>query len=351
MNILVGLLLALVGGGIQGAFFFPMKYMKKWRWENGWFIFSLVGCLILPVLLAFSTTPHLLSVYEAAGWKSVGQVFCCGLCWGVGAVLFGLGADFLGMTLGITIITGINVCFGALLPIVFLESGSVTLSAGLVLGAALALTVAGVIVISLAGRRREKEFAGAVAAAAATPAAKVPFRIGLIVCIVAGLLCPAFNFAVAFGKPISQEVSKLAAVAVYNRGNALTLLFFLGGWVVNTAYCVYLFRKNGSAANFLKFSPIMNTLRGVMMSVLFVAGAVIYTIAATTYIPTIGPVVGWPVFLSATIIVSNLLGVASGEWKGVSRGTFGWLYGGVALLIASVVLASLSNLFMGGTSV
>jgi hypothetical protein len=41
-----------------------------------------------------------------------------------------------------------------------------------------------------------------------------------------------------------------------------------------------------------------------------------------------------------------LLGVFSGEWKGVSRRAYGWLYGGVALLILAVVLAGLSNLFL-----
>jgi L-rhamnose-H+ transport protein len=71
----------------------------------------------------------------------------------------------------------------------------------------------------------------------------------------------------------------------------------------------------------------------------------VYTVAATVYIPKIGPVVGWPVFLSATIVVSTLLGVVSGEWKGVSRRTFVRLYGGIALLIVAVALASLSNVF------
>ena len=59
-----------------------------------------------------------------------------------------------------------------------------------------------------------------------------------------------------------------------------------------------------------------------------------------------GAVVGWPVFMGATILVANLLGVISGEWKGASSRAYGWLYGGVALLILAVTLASLSNLFL-----
>ena len=125
----------------------------------------------------------------------------------------------------------------------------------------------------------------------------------------------------------------------------MLLLFFFGGWVVNTLYCCYLFRKNGSAKSFFKCSPVSNSFKGILMSVLFVAGALLYTIAVTIYVPNIGTIVGWPVFLSATIIVSNLLGVVSGEWRGVGRRAFIWLYSGVALLIVAVTLASLSNVF------
>ena len=136
MNTGIGLLLALVGGGIQGAFFFPMKYMKNWRWENGWFLFSLFGCLVFPAVLAFLATPDLAAVYRAAGLKTAGLVFFFGLCWGVGAVLYGLGVNYLGMAMGVTIITGINVCLGTMLPALCLSPGTLTLPAGLTLSGA-----------------------------------------------------------------------------------------------------------------------------------------------------------------------------------------------------------------------
>ena len=72
-------------------------------------------------------------------------------------VLFGLGAEYLGMSLGVSIITGINVCLGAVLPILFLSRDQFTVKAGLVLAAALAVMVAGVAVISRAGILREHE--------------------------------------------------------------------------------------------------------------------------------------------------------------------------------------------------
>jgi len=343
-TIIFGLLLAFLGGGIQGAFVFPMKFMKNSRWENGWFWFSLICCLIIPVVMAFATTPNLGGIYQAAGMKSLSLVFLFGLGWGVGVVLFGLGAEYLGMSLGVSIITGINVCLGAVLPILFLSRDQFTLKAGLVLAAALAVMVAGVAVISRAGILREQERgAGADVKAGG---AKVPFKIGLLICIVAGIFCPSTNFAVFFGQPITEEVKKLGTVAAYNVGYAMLLPWFIGGWIVNTAYCLHLLRKNKSFGNFSADGGGGNIFKAFIMSALFMVGMVLYIIATSLYLTGgAGAVVGWPIFMGATITASTLLGVFSGEWRGVSRRALGWLYGGVALLILAVVLASLSNFF------
>jgi L-rhamnose-H+ transport protein len=347
MDTLIGLVLAFAGGAIQGAFVFPMKFMKNCRWENGWFLFSLVCCLIFPTALAFGTTPRLLEIYSAAGWNTVGLVFLFGLGWGVGVVLFGLGAEFLGMALGIALITAINVCLGALFPILFLSASQFTTTAGVVLGAGLLVMVAGVAVISQAGRLRQQQRGGTAAGAS-----KVPFKVGLLVCIVAGFFCPSTNFAVFFGQPITEAVKQLGTVAPYNVGHAQMLPFFLGGWLVNTAYCLYLLRKHESFANFSASGSFSNVAKAVVMAVLFVGGMVLYVVATSLYLSGgSGAVVGWPVFMGATILISNLLGVFSGEWKGVGRRVYGWLYGGVALLILAVVLASLSNLFVVKTAI
>jgi L-rhamnose-H+ transport protein len=344
MSTAIGLLLAFVGGAIQGTFFLPMKYMKGWRWENGWFVFTLSCCLVLPALLAFGTTPGLLDVYRAAGLQTVGLVLLFGMGWGLGAVLYGLGVNLLGMALGIVVITGINTCLGTLFPILFLEEKQFTARAAMVLGAGLLLMVAGVAVISRAGRLRAEEQKRRDESG--TPASGTSFRVGLMVCIVSGILCPSANFAVFFGEPITKAVRGLGVVAPYHLGHALMLPFFLGGWVINTAYCAYLFKKNGSLSNFVKTRPASNSLKGLAMGVLFVLGMVLYYIANANYIPNIGPIVGWPVFLAATMLCSNVIGVLSGEWRGCRTITFAWLQGGFALLVLAVVLAGLSNVFV-----
>ena len=38
-----GLILLLVAGGMDGSFALPMKYVRGWKWEHTWPIWSLLG--------------------------------------------------------------------------------------------------------------------------------------------------------------------------------------------------------------------------------------------------------------------------------------------------------------------
>ena len=338
MNLFIGLVLAVMGGAIQGAFVYPQKFMKNWKYENGWFVFTVMCCLVLPLVLAFATTPDLMEIYRNTPSQTMWLVFLSGMAWGVGVILFGLGADFLGMALGIAIITALNAAFGTLLPLFLLPSEeSLSTTAVLVLIAGLLVLIGGVIQVAKAGKIRDKE---------TTVARKVSFRVGLIVCIVAAIFCPATNFAVFFGKPITESVIALGTVAPYNVGYAQLLPYFIGGFIVNTIYCVYLFVRNKSFKVYAaKEGRGRNFMLGTSMALLFIVGMAFYTIANASFIPAAGAVIGWPLFMAATIIAGQVLGLSSGEWKGVDRKAFRELYIGIALLIVAIIIVSLSNLF------
>lgn len=341
-SLAIGLLLAMLGGGLQGAFVLPMKYMKKWEWENGWLIFTIVCCVIFPAICAFALIPNVTEIYSETSMGVMHAVFWFGAGWGVGNILFGLGAKFLGMALGIALITGINCVLGTLFPILFLESGQFTAQAGMWLGAGLVILVVGVIIVSSAGALRDKELKGGEATEA--DKSNVPFIVGFIVCVAAGIFCPMMNFSVHFGKPITQAVEALGdAVARPNVGYAQLLPALLGGCLAQFVYCGYLFNKNKSFKNYFVPGTGVNWLLSVAMAFFWFAGMAIYVLAASSFIPDIGSIVGWPLFLSCTIIVSNVLGILTKEWKGVSGKAFVRMYSGIACLIVAIILASIST--------
>ena len=110
--------------------------------------------------------------------------------------------------------------------------------------------------------------------------------------------------------------------------------------------CAYLFKKNNSFKKYSTPATVSNYLKAGAMAFFWFGGMAVYVLASALYLGKVGPIVGWPLFLSATIIVSNILGVLTREWKGVSSKAFMRMYGGIVLLIIAIVLASLSNKYL-----
>jgi L-rhamnose-H+ transport protein len=80
------------------------------------------------------------------------------------------------------------------------------------------------------------------------------------------------------------------------------------------------------------------------MGALWFASIAIYG-AAAAHMADLGPVLGWPLFMSAIILTSNVWGLAVGEWKGAARASLITMFAGLAgLIIGFCALAWSSRL-------
>src|SRR5258707_12522838 len=96
-NASTGFLLLVVAGVLNASFALPMKFTRRWAWENTWAVWSALALLLMPLTAAVITVPQLSHVYAQAGTRSVALVAACGLGWGNAEVLFGLAVDFIGI--------------------------------------------------------------------------------------------------------------------------------------------------------------------------------------------------------------------------------------------------------------
>ena len=64
---------------------------------------------------------------------------------------------------------------------------------------------------------------------------------------------------------------------------------------------------------------------------------------ASVKLGDLGPVIAWPLFLSAVVIASTIAGVATGEWKRNSRRAMTWMWAGVACLVVAMGLLASIN--------
>src|SRR5689334_10439376 len=112
MSLAVGLLLVLAAGVLQGSFVLPMTLTRQWKWEHNWATFSLLGMLVFNWLIASQVLPNLGQAYRQTPSGDLLVLLLFGALWGVGAILFGMGMDRLGMALGYPIIMGLILSLG-----------------------------------------------------------------------------------------------------------------------------------------------------------------------------------------------------------------------------------------------
>jgi len=58
-----GFLLLVVAGVLTPLFALPMKFTRRWAWENTWPVWSVLALLLLPLIAAVITVPQLSHVY------------------------------------------------------------------------------------------------------------------------------------------------------------------------------------------------------------------------------------------------------------------------------------------------
>jgi L-rhamnose-H+ transport protein len=332
-----GIALALLGGALNGSFPAPMKRMSGWRWENSWLIFSLIGLILMPWVAALATVPHLTNVYHQTSWPVLVKVCVYGFAWGVGNVLVGVGISRVGMALGLSMILGITSSFGSLLPLAVLHPEQMFTHRGLGLIAGTLVMIVGLVFLSIAGRRRERE-----QSSGQSSSVRSGFAVGLIICILSGIFSSMFNFAFVFGDKLKQNALDSGASSAM-AGNAIWAVAVLAGFVANGAYCVYLLNKNHTWGVFLnREGGAGYWLGGALMGGLWFGGVFIYGMGAAS-LGVLGGMIGWPLFMTMAIVAGTFWGFVSGEWKGSSRTSYGYALTGIGILFLAIAVIAWGN--------
>ncbi|MGO9242303.1 MAG: L-rhamnose/proton symporter RhaT [Bryobacteraceae bacterium] len=332
---LTGTLLAVIGGLIHGSFAVPMKGIeKRWAWENIWLVYSVVGLICLPILLAVATVPALGGVYSgASGWLLV-QIAIYGAGWGIGSTLFGLGISRVGMALGFAVILGMTSCLGSLIPMLALHPEDINTPKGHILLIGLSIVLAGIILCARAGALRDRDHSATRAAGA-----QGAFAAGFVICLLSGVLSPMLNFGFVFGAPVQTAAAQHGAAAGME-ANAIWVPALAGGFVINAGYAIYrLFRNKTWGRYMAAGTPAWFWIGSALMGVLWFGGISTYGMGAAIMGP-LGGVIAWPVFMSTVIVTANINGWLSGEWKGAQRSSVALSWAGLALLIVAIVVVA-----------
>ena len=320
-----GFVLLVVAGIMNASFTLPMKFTRRWAWENTWAVWSGLALLLMPLIATVITVPQLSHVYAQAGTRSVVLVAACGMGWGIAQVLFGLAVDSIGIALTFAIVLGLSAAIGCLVPFLRLQSDKMLTPAGLGLIGGVLLVMIGVGICARAGMVREQ-------------AQMNRSSRGILMAVISGVGAAAMNFGVAFGGPVVEAAAVHGANPAW-RMNAVWLPLMTAGAVPNLLYCAYLMRSKRTSANFSVNGTGHYWLLASVMATFWFASTLMYGVA-TLKLGVLGPVYGWPFLMSLIVIVSSAIGILAGEWNNAMKSAVGLQFAGVGVLTAAVIVLS-----------
>jgi L-rhamnose-H+ transport protein len=332
----MGAVFVLLAAIVNAGFALPMKWMRQWSWENVWFVWSAFSLIAFPLLAAYLTVPQLFAGYGEVATGVIARVVVYGFAWGIAQVLFGLSVARIGMALTFSIVLGTSAAVGTLLPFIRLHSELLFTTVGGFIFAGVFFVACGMVFCALAGFRRERE-----ADTSSGSRRTGSFRTGLIIASVSGLCASFMNIGISFAGPLLAMAMRHGARPYWSL-NAVWLPLLIGGAVPNLAYCVYLLIKHHSVAKFGHTGTSSYWWFCALMSVFWFGSSLAYGVASY-YLGSLGPIVGWPVFMSLIVICASVLGWISGEWRTSTRRPLQLHIAGIALLVLALFLLSRVN--------
>src|SRR5271163_2463455 len=325
------ILLVLCAAIMNAAYALPMKLNKKWEWEHSWFAFSVLGVAVVPTLIALLTVPGLWSTYTAVSGGTLAAMVLFGASWGVSLVFFGLALTRLGLAITFAVCLGTSAAVGALTPLIAQHADQVMTRQGGLIFLGVVVIIVGVALCGLAGKHRE------AALQQASTTVRHGFWGGYLLAFVSGILGSMLNLGLAYGGSI-QRAAQNNGASVAMMSNAVWLPCLYAGFLPGAIYCYYLMRKRRSL-NLLRLPGTWYYwLVGASMGLLWFGSIILYSIS-TVKMGALGPVIGWPLFLAAIVILSAVLGVATGEWTNTgAKPLRAMVYGVICLVLAISIL-------------
>jgi L-rhamnose-H+ transport protein len=323
-----GFLLILIAAVMNGAYAIPMKLMSRWKWENIWLVWTLLSLWVLPLALELAAVPHPIQAYSTTPWTSLAVMGVMGVLWGAGVLLLGMSFPLVGVAVRAAVALGCSAAVGTLLPILFADA-PIRRSTGLTILLGAVVVVLGVGVCGFAGRARERLLETGVIAQQGSIK-------GFLFASVGGTLAAALNLAFVSGAKIVASVeaqrpsTPLASIAVW-------MPVLLAGGIPGTLYSLSLLIKNRSASLYRQNGTSGYWLLVVVMAGLWLGSIVVYG-DGVARIGALGPVVGWPVFMSGAVIASAVWGTLFGEWKNSGTTAKAAMTVGVFCLIVAIVI-------------
>jgi L-rhamnose-H+ transport protein len=290
-------------------------------------VHATIAMIISPVSWALITIPDLFHVIASAPSQAIYLALFFGSLWGIGSIIFGVSVPYIGLSLTMGIVMGLAASAGSFIPFFQMDKDGYNPSFPYVLSG-VAIMLIGVAITAKAGINKGLTLNGGTNSAG--------FTKGIIIAVACGLLSAFLNIGFANAASIAHLVEVSGAIT-RNSILAAWVVVLFGANIMNAGYAVFLLFKNNSWSSFSIFNSKKAYSWSIIAGFCWFAALGIYGQGATL-MGEMDPVIGWPILLGPSLIISNIWAYKTGEWKGAEKAFKLLLIGLLILILASVVL-------------
>jgi L-rhamnose-H+ transport protein len=333
-ELVIGFAILLFGAMCGGSFGLPSKFVSKnLPWENLWGPFFLFATLLLPLVAGPVLITGLFGIYQTVGLSGLLLPFVFGILWGLGSMTLGLSFAFIGLSLAYAINYGGQIIVGSIGPMLIHSPDTFKTTSGMVILAGVAVCLVGVVLCGRAGILKAATECGH-----SCPQGKKNGLPGLMLALASGILCACWAIAFSYANAIGETAGG-APYAVTDWRNSLpaTFLILFGGFFSSCAYCVFKLCKNKTWGHFKSPGAVAALGIALAMAVLHDAAVGLFGFGASK-LGDLGVSVGYTVFMAFAIIVGNLNGFLTGEWRNAGKPAIRWICAGIAVLVVAVCI-------------
>ena len=331
MELFLPFLLLIFASFFQGTFGLGMKYMNPMSWESWWVVHVLVAMILFPMIWAIIAIPDLFEIISNSPKDAIYLAMLFGFLWGIGGIMFGVSVPYIGLSLTMGIVMGLAGSAGSLIPLFQIENATSQPSFPYIIGGLL-ISLIGVAITAKAGIERDKLLS--------TDNKSSNIVKGILIAVTCGLLSSLLNVGFANAAPIADKAQEYGVIA-RNSSLAAWVVVLWGAFMMNFGYAIFLLIKNNSWKTF-SFKNAKNAYKwSFIAGFCWFAALGVYGQGAAL-LGEIGPVIGWPILLGLSLIISNYWAYMAGEWKNASK-PFNKLLLGLLVLIISAVVLGLGN--------
>ncbi len=349
---LLGVLFHWLGGLASASFYVPYRAVRRWSWEIYWLTGGIVSWLLAPWFFASVQTNDLLGVLSRTDTPTLVWPVIFGMLWGFGGLTYGLTMRYLGLSLGMAVVLGLCTVFGTLIPPLFqgdFQAKLIDTAGGTVILLGLAVTFAGIVVVAMAGARKDAALSEAQKKAAV---AEFDFVKGIAVAAFSGIMSSCFAFGLAAGESV-KALSAAAGTGPLWTGLPILCLVMFGGLITNAVWCGILINRNQSAGEWLGRTKVPGERPPLAANVVLcaIAGAAWYF---QFFFYTMGEsqmgaygFSSWTLHMASIIIFGTLWGFAFKEWKDARPAVRLMVWSGVGLLVLATIIIGYGNQMAG----